>query len=247
VNDLAANLKAFMSGAGLSENELARRTGVPQPTIHRVLSGKSEDPRSATLRPIAELAGVRVDDLREMTVERALALGKVVQSKLVVREPVAAYDVRAIERDDEIDTSREALVEEVNVIVSGGDGAQVPEFVETKYRMPFQLYWFQRFQAKPENVKLMRVRGNSMEPLLYDGDRIAVHLADRDVVSDHVYALILDGECKVKRLFRTAGGVRVVSDNSDKDRYRDEIVPSDAADRIYIIGRVIDRSGSGGL
>jgi transcriptional regulator with XRE-family HTH domain len=53
-----------MTGREISENELARRTGVPQPTIHRVLSGRVADPRDGTLRPLATFFGVSVEQLR---------------------------------------------------------------------------------------------------------------------------------------------------------------------------------------
>ena len=43
--------------------ELSRATGVPQPTVHRILEGTSRDPRSATVQPIADFLGVTLDDL----------------------------------------------------------------------------------------------------------------------------------------------------------------------------------------
>ena len=49
-----------MQRRGLSENELSRRTNVPQPTINRIVTGKSRDPRRATLQPLlAYLFGER--------------------------------------------------------------------------------------------------------------------------------------------------------------------------------------------
>jgi phage repressor protein C with HTH and peptisase S24 domain len=163
------------------------------------------------------------------------------------RVPVRAYEVRAVEGEEGVEPGMEAMVEEVDVLLSGGPGTVIPDFVETKYRMPFQINWFNRFQAKPENVKLMRVNGDSMERTVFDGDRVAVHLADRRVVDGRVYAIIA-GEAKVKRLFRMRdGGLRIVSDNPDKTLYPDEIVPPNELDSVYVIGRVIDKSGSGGL
>lgn len=49
--------------------ELAKLTGVPQPTIHRMLSGLHGEPRSTTLRPIAEFFGVTVSALMETDME----------------------------------------------------------------------------------------------------------------------------------------------------------------------------------
>jgi transcriptional regulator with XRE-family HTH domain len=52
--NLSANLKKLMENANLSEAELARRTGIKQPIIHRLLSGENVNPKLQTLKPIAE-------------------------------------------------------------------------------------------------------------------------------------------------------------------------------------------------
>lgn len=49
----------------INPTDLATKTGVPQPTIFRILTGESNDPRTTTLRPIAAYFGVTVEQLRE--------------------------------------------------------------------------------------------------------------------------------------------------------------------------------------
>ena len=94
---------------------------------------------------------------------------------------------------------------------------------------------------------VVRVNGDSMERTLFDGDRVAVHLGDRRIVDGRVYAVIV-GEAKIKRLFKLRdGSLRVVSDNHDKTLYPDEIIPANETEFVYVIGRVIDKSGAGGL
>ena len=61
---VADNLAYLLAKNGLNATLLAGRTGVPQPTIHRILSGDSTDPRTATLFPLAEYFGVTVEWLR---------------------------------------------------------------------------------------------------------------------------------------------------------------------------------------
>lgn len=53
-----------MSEREISANELARQTGVPQPTISRIVKGESKDPDTATLQPIAAWFGRTVAELR---------------------------------------------------------------------------------------------------------------------------------------------------------------------------------------
>lgn len=58
------NLKWLMSDK-ISPTALAEITKVPQPTIFRILQGDSADPRTSTIRPLAEYFGVSVSDLRD--------------------------------------------------------------------------------------------------------------------------------------------------------------------------------------
>lgn len=47
-----------MQELGWSEGELGRRSGVPQPTIHRILTGVSASPRQANVEKLAKALGV---------------------------------------------------------------------------------------------------------------------------------------------------------------------------------------------
>lgn len=57
-------LSSLMERAGLTDNELAERVGIPQPTISRIRNGDSRDPRDSTLRPLAQYFGLTVSQLR---------------------------------------------------------------------------------------------------------------------------------------------------------------------------------------
>jgi transcriptional regulator with XRE-family HTH domain len=48
----------LVDGKPITENELSRRSQVPQPTIHRMLTGESRYPTPKTVRPLAEYFGV---------------------------------------------------------------------------------------------------------------------------------------------------------------------------------------------
>lgn len=241
MNTISKNLRQLMDLRGLSENRLATETGVPQPTIHRVLSGRVADPRDGTLRPLADYFGVTVEQMRTgLPASHAGTPGT-----------IPAYAVKAFEHGDELDGDREVLVAVVDVVVSGGHGSPAPEFVETSFRMAYQLSWFHQVRAKPEDVKVMKVFGDSMERTLFNGDRIAVNTGDKEVADGRVYVFMTPGpypDIKVKRLYRTADGrLRIVSDNPDKTQYPDEYLTADEVPGLHMIGRVIDRSGRGGL
>lgn len=240
MNRLANNLRALMAVESLSENQLSRNTGVPQPTIHRILSGRVSDPRDGTLRPLAEYFGVAVEELRTS-----------LPARVPTPNTLRAYRVKALDGQDGLDPEREIMVAEVDVVVSAGTGQRVPEFVETRYRMSYQLDWFRQVGAKPDDVRVMKVTGDSMERTLFHGDRVAVNLADKSIVDGKVYVFTTGGpepDVKIKRLFKTADGrLRVVSDNADKALYPDEYLGNEDASAVHVVGRVIDRSGRGGL
>ncbi len=59
------NLEWLIAQRKTNPYELQRATGVPQPTIHRILTGESSDPRTKTLQPLADYFGVTVAELRD--------------------------------------------------------------------------------------------------------------------------------------------------------------------------------------
>ena len=58
------NLAALMAHRGISQNALAKATGVPQPTIQRIVRGESADPKTPTVQRLARFFGVSVEELR---------------------------------------------------------------------------------------------------------------------------------------------------------------------------------------
>lgn len=161
---------------------------------------------------------------------------------------VHAYEVRGADGGDGLDHATDVEIPVYDIDVSGGPGAVVPEYVETRYKLPFQIEWLRKSHAKPEDIRIAMVRGSSMEPTLWNGDKVVIHTGQVRIRNDRVFALIYGNEARVKRLSVTADGkLRIVSDNPDKTRYPDEYVDADAMDQVYIIGQVIDRMGGGGL
>lgn len=58
-------LSELMQQKGIkTEAELSRLTGIHQPTIHRILTGESTDPRSSTIEPLARFFNVQPEVIR---------------------------------------------------------------------------------------------------------------------------------------------------------------------------------------
>lgn len=70
-------LRALLDQHGISPTELHRRTGVPQSTLSRILSGKIVDPSDKHISKIAEYFAVSTDQLRgRVDVAHAASAGR---------------------------------------------------------------------------------------------------------------------------------------------------------------------------
>src|SRR3990167_3080716 len=60
---LSRQLHQFMKKENVHEAELARETAIPQPTLHKLLTGKTTDPRLSTLQTLADYFRTSIDAL----------------------------------------------------------------------------------------------------------------------------------------------------------------------------------------
>jgi len=102
-------------------------------------------------------------------------------------------------------------------------------------RVAFRRDWIQR-KGSPQNMSLIRVAGDSMEPTLQSGDIVLIDHG-RNYVDPHggIYAIVMDDQIVLKRLqvLYPARKIKLTSDNS---RYEpSEIEP----EQIKINGKVI--------
>jgi len=92
-----------------------------------------------------------------------------------------------------------------------------------------------RLGVSPATLTMITAHGDSMEPLIHDGDALFVDMADRRLSSrPGIFVLRLDGALLVKRVSRIGLEVQVTSDNPDTPA----IAPV-RADRVAVIGRVV--------
>jgi transcriptional regulator with XRE-family HTH domain len=87
---LANNLRRLSQDIGINEAELARRTKVPQPTLHKILSGETEDPRVSTLKELADFFSTTIDDL--LTGTTSIARLKRLYSPEVHQVPIISWE-----------------------------------------------------------------------------------------------------------------------------------------------------------
>lgn len=108
--------------------------------------------------------------------------------------------------------------------------------------------WFIKEGLNAETAKRFKVHGDLMEPFLYDGDTVLINLAETSVINGKVYALHYGDELHIKRVYKKIDGSLILHiDNPDYLPRDEEIAATTINEYIGIIGRVRDKSGSGGL
>lgn len=126
-----------------------------------------------------------------------------------------------------------------DVRASAGHGSAVPQENVAESLM-FKSSWIhQELHAQPNDLYLIYVDGESMEPTLRPGDLILVDRRSADAVPrDGIYVIRMDGSLLVKRLQRLPG--RKVKATSDNPAYQPFDIELDApGEDLAIIGRVV--------
>lgn len=96
--------------------------------------------------------------------------------------------------------------------------------------------WIERHNYHPDHLIAILVKGESMEPSLYEGDIVIINTLDTKLVDGAVYAFNYEGEAVVKRLSRDAGKWWLTSDNPDQRKYHRKLCQGNAC---LVIGRVV--------
>lgn len=126
------------------------------------------------------------------------------------------------------------------------DTDKEPKFTEFKYDRitTFHKSYFDKYGIRSACFcKSFKVSGDSMEPLIKNGDYVVVDCDPKlRIVDGDIYAFCDSKGLHVKRLIAPLrGGLIIRSDNTS---YEDEFLSKDELASICIIGHVIDRAGS---
>jgi len=156
-------------------------------------------------------------------------------------QPILAWD-----HPDDLPEGEFVMVPKLDIKLSAGNGHEQLEINLTRSTpLAFRASWVREKRLKPSKLAAMTATGDSMEPGIFDGDSLVVDTSQTEVQDGKVYALWYDGGERVKRLYRLpGGGLRIKSDNPDHPPI--EVQP-EKLEHVRILGRVVHRSGDGGL
>jgi phage repressor protein C with HTH and peptisase S24 domain len=236
---IALRLDKAMKRAGIpSQNALARRSGVPQPTINRILKGGGrQGPATETLKKLAMACGVPFQWLSEGTGEEHRAM----PGEAVTRVPQA--DIETSPRVPGTGHRNKAAecvqLKRVNLRLSVGAAPfSVEPEEEAGHPVCFGRDWLMHRGYRAESLIAVSVTGTSMEPSLYAGDTIVVNTDDREPRDGDVFAVNYEGACLIRRLVRDSGCWWLSADSTDQRRFQRKRY----ADReCVLIGRVVHK------
>lgn len=241
---IGERLRAAMGDIG--ENELSRRSQVPQSTIHRILNGQSKEPRRSNVIRIAMaldrspewlLSGDGPEFPGNPAASGLAGLGDPAPAG-GVRPPAAdglgaihTWDDRTPLDDDEVEVP---LFKEVE-LAAGSGAAHSVEINGRKLR--FSKATMRAAGVSEANAACATVSGNSMERLIMDGSTVGIDRARTQIRDGEIYAIDHDGMLRVKYLYRLpGGGLRIRSENSEE--HPDELLTAEQAKTVRVLGWV---------
>lgn len=150
-------------------------------------------------------------------------------------DTVDSYSIGSIIKKGRKDVYR---IDVLDVSASAGDGSpskDVVEVIRSIEYVPDQARVI--FGNRPESsVKLINVRGDSMEGTIEPGDLIFVDVAVSCFDGDGIYVFDYNGDMFVKRLQKVKSELIVISDNP---RYREWTISAEEMDMLHVSGRVM--------
>ncbi|ETF08422.1 LexA family transcriptional regulator [Pseudomonas moraviensis] len=225
--NVSSVLRALLDQHGISPTELHRRTGVPQSTLSRILSGKIVDPSDKHISKIAEYFNVSTDQLR--------GRADVTPTTGGTRADVHAELKDISLWDDEVSVP---FLREVEL--AAGSGRFVIEESE-RSSLRFGKRSLRHNGVQFDQAKCVTVRGNSMLPVLRDGATVGVNAGKcgiGDIIDGDLYAINHNGQLRVKQLYRLPTGIRLRSFNRDEHPDEDYSFQEIQEEQIVILGHV---------
>lgn len=215
-------LDLAMKAAGfLNQKTLEEASGIPQPTISRILKNTGKKgPEAHTVKRLAEACGVSFQWLYEgtgpmethgdglsgiMRITADDSEGKFVGIRLLARQ-----------------------------FYLGIDGVDCDWEYEDEIALSVPMEWVRAKQVIPSDLFAFRATGHSMYPRIPDGTLIVASKADKEPVDGKLFAVNHNGRPVVKRMEREAGLWYLTSDNPLPE-FRRRAVDNDSR----IIGRVL--------
>lgn len=212
-------ISSLLNERGISQAELARRVGVAQQTIHKLITGGSRT--SAHLHRIARELGTTADYLTGETDNPNEGALPTPTAKDIAQQ----LDLVGIEQID----------------LAYGLGATFADGPIGAELMHFPRQWVDAITSSPPVLLTWtRGRGDSMFPTINDGDLILLDRSQRRVTEqDALWAFTVGDLAAIKRLRIKGDRVVILSDNPTVPPDEEPIDEVNIVARVAFVGRKI--------
>ena len=234
---LAQRVKKLRLERDWSQAQLAEKIGANPSVI-----GNIERRNSKSTEYAEQLADVLEVDLAWLLTGKGTANKldtQVADDSNSARENVSDYVVIGGSTDYPL-----VLVDYLDKKASCGGGYVNGEYEEKKGQIAFTVEFLRenKLPIDGDGLVLMHACGDSMGYTIPDETMMLVNRKEchfENMISKEVYTFNADGEMICKRAFKNLdGSITLVSDNTDKTRYPDQIVDKDKFNHFDIFGRV---------
>jgi phage repressor protein C with HTH and peptisase S24 domain len=214
---LAERLKIALAQAGIKQIELARRVGVTRGAVSLWFKGTTTSLEGENLLKTAQILGVSPNWLSS-------GRGRMIST--------SAAEI-SLENNPDY-----PVVRRVKIKITESLTGFAVEPIDGDYApIVFPRSWYEKNGFTPDSLIAICNPGAAMEPSLYNGDWVVVNTDDVAPRDGTAFAIGIDGETMVRRLFKSNGEWIAASDNADKRLYRDRPINGET----FIIGRVVHK------
>lgn len=224
MSTLAERLQETLKQQYLTAKELAEKAKISNGAMSLILNGKSTDIKFSTALNIAK--SLHCDPIWLMT---GIKSGR-----------VNTYD------DDDNVAEGMVSIPEYNVSFACGKDAAEASFEEEHNSRPvwYHRSFFDNLGINPKHCRRFVVSGDSMAPLINDGDTVLIDCTlGQKLIDGEIYGFWqAQNGLRVKRIYIPMGGGITI--HSDNPRYEDEYYDDSESCNFRLIGRVLERSGS---
>ena len=218
-----AAIKREIKKYGLTQTQIAKRANVGEATLSRWLKeGSSENPKITSIRAVLQA-------LRDLAPDIPHYVPAAIEESF--REQYEAGNERR-----EIDEGQYTLVPKMKAYLHGGEG-RIVEDESAAEMYAFRTEWI-RSKGSRGAMKLMEVRGDSMEPTIRDGDIVLLDSSENTPLHDRLMAVGIGSSILVKRVIIKVDGIELRPDNKEHE----PLFLTDP-DQARFIGVVIWRGG----
>lgn len=229
-SSVASELERRMRLLGLTQKALARNAGVGDTYVRDILKGKSRNPGGEKLERVAAILGCTARDLLFPG-----SGGKRAESSRCETECVLQPDLPAVTSD--LNPPGYVAVPFLSVRAGAGGGRYVEDTLLGRPKFFEEEFVRGALNAAPADLRVIEVEGQSMDPVLHNGDMVLIDTRKTSIIEPGIFVLF-DGDGVVCKWVERAHGTSepMVRIKSENPRFSPYDVP---ADQVQILGRVV--------